>query len=109
MKDEKQMKTAVKKYNEIMETLGNVYLTIGTSFSVNTENWNLRDMVAECDYVLSTYYEEGHVNYEMRFSDDMDDRKMWRSHVGMLSRFIKHWWKYACYMKCTEGHCSKYD
>lgn len=106
---EKQMKSAVKKYNDIMEILGYEYSTIGTPLSEDTENWNLRDMVAECDYILLTYYKDGHSNNEMRYSDDMDDRKMWRSHVGMLSRFIKHWWKYACDMKCTEGHCSKYD
>ena len=106
---EKQMKAAVKKYNDIMEILGYEHLTIGTSLSEDTENWNLRDMCAECDYVLSTYYETGHFNCEMRFSDDDTERMEWSREVGMLKRFIKHWWKYACDMKCTEGHCSKYD
>ena len=106
---EKQMKSAVKKYNDIMETIGYEFNTIGTSLSEDTENWNLRDMVAECDYVLSTYYEDGHCNCEMRFSDDEDDRKAWVSEVGRLKRFINHWWPYVRDMKCAEGHCSRYD
>ena len=106
---EKQMKSAVKKYNDIMEILGCEYATIGTSLSDGTENWNLRDMVAECDYVLSTYYEDEHCNCEMRFSDDEDERKMWVSEVGRLKRFINHWWPYVRDMKCAEGHCSRYD
>lgn len=106
---EKQMKSAVKKYNDIMENLGYEYSTIGTSLSEGTEAWNLRDMVAECDYVLSTYYKYWHRNCEMRFSDDEDERKMWVSDVGMLKRFIKHWEPYINGMKCAEGHYSKYD
>ena len=106
---EKQMKSAVKKYNDIMETCGYEFNTIGTSLSEGTENWNLRDMVAECDYVLSTYYEDGHCNCEMKFSEDEDDRKRWVSEVGMLKRFIKHWEPYIDGMEWTQGHCSMYD
>lgn len=106
---EKQMKSAVKKYNDIMEILGYEHNTIGTSLSENTENWNLRDMVAECDYVLSTYYEDGHVNCDMRFSDYDIERMEWSYEVCMLQYFIKRYLRYVCDMKCTEGHCSKYD
>lgn len=110
MVTEKQMKSAVKKYNDIMEILGYEHNTIGTSLSENTENWNLRDMVAECDFVLFTYYEDGNANSDMRYSEDESERKMWRSHVGMLKRFIKHWEPYINGMKCAEGHCSsRYD
>ena len=101
---EKQMKSAVKKYNDIMEILGYEYATIGT-----TEAWDLRGMVDACDYVLSTYYEDGHCNCEMKFSDNEDERKMWVSEVGRLKRFINHWWPYVRGMKCAEGHCSRYD
>lgn len=66
-------------------------------------------MVDECDYTLSTYYEYGHCNCEMRFSDDENERKAWASDVGRLKRFIKHWFPYIKDMKCAEGHCSKYD
>lgn len=106
---EKQMKSAVKKYNEIMEILGYEHNTIGTSLSEDTESWNLRDMVAECDFTLSTYYECGHCNYEMRFSSDERERKAWVSDVGRLKRFIDHWLPYINDMKCMEGHCSQYD
>ena len=45
-------KRAINTYNKIMSDLGYEYNTIGT---ISTENWNLRDMVAECDYILSTF------------------------------------------------------
>lgn len=102
------MATATKRYNNIMGVLGYEHNEIGTAFSENTENWNLRDMVAECDYTLSTYYENGHCNNDMRYSDEYD-RKMWRSHTGMLSRFIKHYAPYVKDMRPFEGHCSNYD
>lgn len=103
------MTTAIKQYNRIMGVLGYEHNEIGTPFSENTENWNLRDMIAECDYTLSTYYEDGHCNADMRYSDDPEDRKMWRSHTGMLERFIKHYEPYTRGMKPFEGHCSQYD
>lgn len=105
---EKQMKSSVNKYNEIMEILGYEYNTIGTLLSENTESWNLRDMIAECDYVLSTYYECGHCNYDLRYGDE-NCRKEWMTEVGMLKRFINHWKPYINDMKCAIGHCSKYD
>ena len=102
----KQLASALKKYNEIMWDLCREHLTIGTGLSEGTENWNLRDMVAECDYQLSTYYESGHVN-----CDELkhEDYKMWRSETGKLKRFIAHWEPYIDEMKCTEGHCSRFD
>ena len=62
-------------------------------------------MVAECDFQLSTYYENGHANYDMR----TEDRKQWISETGKLKRFIAHWEPYITDMVCAEGHCSKYD
>jgi hypothetical protein len=55
--------------------------------------------------VLSTYYEVGHCNEELKH----EDYKEWRSHVGKLKRFIAHWLPYAQDMACAQGHCSKYD
>lgn len=103
---EKQLASAFRKYNEIMFALCREHLTIGTGFSENTENWNLRDLVAECDYQLSTYYESGHVN-----CDELkhEDYKTWRSETGKLKRFIAHWEPYIADLTCAEGHCSKYD
>lgn len=72
------MKSATKRYNDIMNGMGYEHNTINTRFSENTDGWNLRDMVAECDYVLSCYYEDGHCNSEMRYSSDSEERKMWK-------------------------------
>ena len=99
------MDTAIKRYNDIMETIAYEHLTIGTKFSESTDNWNLRDMVAECDYVLSTYYEHGHANAEMKYKD----RGTWKSETGKLSRFINTYKHFIGNMKCFSKHCSKYD
>lgn len=96
---------ACRKYNEIMMTLCYEYDTIGTDYSENTENWTLRDMVAECEYILSTYYENGHSNYEMK----REDRKQWISETGKLKRFIAHWEPYIKDIPCATGHCSIFD
>ena len=105
MVTEKQFESAKRKYNQIMMTIGYEHVTIGTDWSESTENWNLRDMVAEADYWLSTYYENGHCNYDLRF----EDRKMWVAQTGYLKRFILHWLPYVEDIQCAEGHCSQYD
>ena len=103
------MKSAIKRYNNLMSSMAREYLTIGTNLSEGTEKWNLRDMVAECDYQLSTYYEYGHLNEELRHSDNKEERKMWISETGKLKRFIKTYEPFIENMNCFEGHCSKYD
>ena len=103
------MEKVIARYNNIMMVICREYLTIGYSFSDNTGDWNLRDMVAECDYQLSTYYEVGHCNEEMRHSLDIDERNTWKREVGFLQRFIDTYSKYIDDMECTTGHCSMYD
>lgn len=103
------LESAIKKYNSIMESIGYEHLTIGTIFSENTEKWNLRDMVAECDYVLSCYYEEGHCNADMKKSSDEMERKMWKSETGKLKRFIERYKPFINDLKCVSRHCSQYD
>lgn len=103
------MESAIRRYNDLMYYLAREHNTIGEPLSEHTENWNLRDMVAECDYELSTYYEGGHMNEEMRRSDDPEERKIWRAEVGRLTRFIKRYEPFIGDMVCTVGHCSKYD
>ena len=102
------MDSAIKRYNGIMEQIGYEHNTIGTWLSERTENWNLRDMVAECDYTLSTYFEDGHANEELRHGDD-EERKIWASETGKLRRFIKAYEPFINEISCYQGHCSKYD
>ena len=102
------VENAIKRYNRIMNSICREHLTIGERLSEDTEDWNLRDMVSECQYQLDTYYECGHCNEDMRRGDE-DDRKAWRSETGMLSRFIKAYEPFIGDMICESGHCSKYD
>lgn len=97
-----------ERYNDLMYSLCLEHLTIGTEFSENTADWNLRDMVAECDYQLGCYYEGGHCNEEMRRGDEYE-RKAWRSETGKLRRFIKRYKDEALKMNCNGSHCSQYD
>ena len=103
------MAEAIKWYNRIMNSIGYEHKTIGEPLSEDTENWNLRDMVAEADYILSCYFENGHILGDMRYGDE-DERRIWRNETARLKRFIEVYSKYIEGMTCTEGHCSgKYD
>ena len=99
------MERAIERYNDIMEYICCEHCQIGTSFSESTENWNLRDMVAEADYWLGCYYEGGHARCDMKY----DDYSLWVSEKGKLERFIKAYEPFIDNMICTCGHCSKYD
>lgn len=111
------METAIKRYNRIMNTVCYEHATIGELLSENTsgdpENngnrlWTLRDMVAECDYILSTYYEGGHCNEELRHLD-ADCRKTWRQETGFLKRFIDRYAPMLDGVEAFQGHCSPYS
>lgn len=102
------MEKALKRYNDIMYDVGYEHSTIGTRFSENTENWNLRDMVAEADYLLKCYYETGHCRCDDRFLGE-EEYKIWVSETGKLKRFIKTYEPFIVDMICFEGHCSKFD
>lgn len=83
---------AKEKYNKIMGKIGREYLRVPNG--ENTENWNLRDMVAECDYNANTGSEMGLMGYE----------------VAMLRRFISQYKDKIDDMVCTTNHYSlKYD
>lgn len=106
---ELNMKLAIRTYNNIMYDLCKEHRSIGTDLSEHTDKWNLRDMVAECDYILSCYYEDGYSDYEMRYSEDKEARDQWRRESSRLQRFINKYAPLINDMKCSEGHCSKYD
>ncbi len=100
---------AVKRYNDIMNSICREHLTIGTRLSEDTDNWNIRDLVAECDYQLFCYYEGGHGNADMRYSSDLNERKAWRSETGRLQRFINTYLPHSEDVICECRHCSQYD
>ena len=95
----------IDRYNDLMYGIDVEHKTIGTGFSEGTENWNLRDMVAEADYWLGTFYEDGHCNHELIH----DDPNSWKSQTGKLKRFIARFKDEALTMRTTTDHCSKYD
>ena len=99
------MERAIERYNDIMEYIGCEFNQVGTNFSESTVDWNLRDMVAEADYYLGLYYEEGNVRNETKEYD----YSLWVSEKGKLERFIKAYEPFIDDMICTCGHCSKYD
>lgn len=65
-------------------------------------------MVAEADYLLSCYYEEGNCRCDDRHLSK-EDYKIWVSETGMLKRFINAYEPFIKDMICEEGHCSKFD
>ena len=82
---------AINEYNELCFAYGLEHCTVNTEYSEGTENYNLRDMIAELDYYNHT-------------DALMDDEKY------EINKFIKKYEKYAKGLKCNVHHCSrKYD
>ena len=102
------MTTAKKRYNSIMNAIGSEHNTIGERWSEDTANWNLRDMVAECDYQLTCYREGGHCNSDL-IDGTPEERKKWRSDVGRLERFINTYGPFVEGLVCAQGHSSRLD
>lgn len=95
---------AVKKYDELISEFYCEEDTVEGD-EEKQKNWNLRDMVAEMDYCLSRFYEEGNANFEDR-KDDYDE---WLSATKRMKRFIQRWLPKCNNMKPYEKHCSYYD
>lgn len=134
MKNEKIFEEAKKRYNDMMYDFCLEHLTIGDDrLSENTDNWNLRDMVSECQYQLDVCYEDGNANNEGQYPDyweytsedllnkrkydyvtrhnenEKELHKEWLSKTMRLRNFIRKYKKAAWEMECTEGHCSNFD
>ena len=108
---QKEFEKAVARYNKIMFSMALEHLTIGTNLTEEPEKkaqWNIRDLVAECDYQLSTYYEYGHNNFELR-NEGEDGRRAWRNETAMYRRFIVAYLPFINGVQCFGHHCSKYD
>lgn len=117
---EQDLKKAIKRYNSIMFDFCWEHCTIGTRFSEDTEGWNLRDMVSECQYHLDTCYEEGNLQSEGSDVQELYDcnysynevqsiRKEWLSKTRRLRNFIEAYKPYIGDLKCVVGHCSDFD
>lgn len=102
------MEKAITRYNRIMMNLCWEHKTINTNYSEDTEGWNIRDLVAEADFLLSCYYEEGNVRCDDRL-DSKEAYDLWISETGKLKRFINAYLPFINGIKCVRGHCSKYD
>lgn len=95
---------ALPKFDELIC----VYYSEDDTVEDNEEkrkNWNLRDLIAEMDYCLFRYYEEGNCNFEER-KYNYDE---WLSAVKKMKRFIQRWLPKCKDMKPYEEHCSHYD
>ena len=112
---------AKKRYNRLMNDLALEHLTIGERLSEDTAEWNIRDMVSECQYQLNVCYEDENANADGRSISEMIDRygydedsareehKRWLSKTMRLRNFIRKYRDEALKETCTMGHCSVYD
>jgi hypothetical protein len=76
---------------------------------IENPNFNLRDMVAEADYYLGTFYDCGHMHDtrdEWKYDDTGELRKEWYAATGKLKRFIAAYEPFIHDMVCTENHGS---
>lgn len=90
-----RMSTVVKRYNDIVMSIGHEYSSIGTRFSENTDHWNIRDMVSEVQYLLELYYDIGTVD-DLPFIDE-------------CHKFVKTYKRYVIGIYPFTQHCSFYD
>lgn len=95
---------AIKKYDELITLFYSGDETVEDN-AEKRENWNLRDLIAEMDYCLSRYYEEGNACFE----DRKYDYKEWFSAIKRMKRFIQRWLPKCNHMRPYEKHCSYYD
>ena len=106
------MKKGLKAYNNLMFHLAMEYDTIGTLYTERPDDrnqWNLRDMVSEVQYILDFYNEPNSVFYESGHSDNKEWRDQYKQDIAKMRRFIAKYKDEALTMQCYEGHCSKFD
>lgn len=110
------MKSAVTWYNDIMECIAREHNTIGTSFSENTSDWNLRDMVSEMQYTLDMWndpdslaWQDAHDESQPIWNGRPEWLYNWQKEKARMSRFIKAYAPFVSDMECAVGHCSIYD
>lgn len=101
--DPLDMRPIIKSYNRLISDLGYDCSVIGDN--PDTENWNLRDMVAEVEYIRSTYYDKTHDNSKLR----VEDLRLFNNRTSRLRHFIRTYKPYISDLKTYTTHNSKYD
>ena len=104
---ELKMKRVVSRYIRMMDEI-DCPDSNDSIIPVSLGDWNLRDMVAEADYILSLYYQPGSVCFGGRSSIYPDDRRHWRNDTTRLNRFVKDFEPYVGDMVCADSHCSRF-
>ena len=95
-------KYTLTKYNDMMLDLDHASGIVKPGVN---ENWNLRDMVSEVEYLRSLYYTKGHPRNNLKTKN----RKMFDNNVARLHRFLRTHRDNINDLVVTEIHNSKYD
>lgn len=110
------MDKIVKRYNDLMYSIGREHHTINTSDTeepARLNNWNLRDMVSEVQFWLDFWQSDDCIYREYAYDTSLPDHKglynQYRNDIARMQRFIARFETEALTMECYEGHCSKYD
>ena len=101
--DEENIKQALKTYNQLILDFGydDKIIAPGT----DCENWNIRDMVSEIEYIRSTFYDKSHNNSKLRDAD----LRIFNNLTWRLRYFIRTYKPYIEGVKAHTKHNSKYD
>lgn len=95
----------VQTYNKLMLDTGHLDKTIGLEFSGDTDNWNVRDIVSEVEYIRSTFYDKSHDNAKLRYEDPI----LFNILTRRLRYIVRKYGPYIEDVKATTKHNSKYD
>ena len=111
-----QIKAAIKCYNNIMFDIGREEGTIGTNYSQNTSNWNLRDMISEMQYLLDLWNDPDCMAYQDAHDESQPIRNgrkewlyNWQKEKARMKRFIDTYKPFIGDTICSISHCSIYD
>lgn len=95
-------KYTLTKYNEMMIELDHESGVIDTG---KNENWNLRDMISEVEYLRSLYYTKGHDRNKLK----TEDPPLFNRHTNRLRYFIRTYKDHIGDLVAYTTHNSKYD
>ena len=77
----------LEKIEELRYTMENVCTDTKTTLN----QWSDHQLVEEAEYVLSCFYEPGHIIHDDRFGDDKDLAKNLNKQIRLLKKFIKQY------------------